>query len=224
MFSLRAKARAIAVAGLAVVSVLLPAGSAMAASTGTAVHIVPNAAPLVFPEPEFVCANGGAGLCLQQNTHAGSLVANDVMLVGSTSEAHQQWAWASQGATVAHKLPPFTNSSLLNAVAGGRQFGQWMTEDSANGSVPTAICMAYLSDGDIGMVNCSNSAGGINTGTLWVLTGSGRMVNVLESSNTGFLQFLNSSGKDGGNPFLMGTDGALVPNACPAACWGPFAG
>jgi hypothetical protein len=152
----------------------------------------------------YLCANGGAGLCLQENGNNGSLVANDNKIAGGPPK--QQWAFLSVGVTSANG--PFSVSGLNGQVAAGRAVGRW--EGLAN-NTGSPLCLAERND-EVVMALCSS------VGTEWVLSGSGRMINVESSNNDDVLSFLNSTGVNSETPVLESA------HPCPGGCWGPAAG
>lgn len=203
-------ARWSAVMGVLAALFLAPAGSAMASVT------IPDAPPPENGTFVPVCANGGAGLCLQDNLLSGSLIANENMISsGASNSDTQAWSFEEIG-QVSHGrgAGPFSNSALDDKVTSGRVYGQWEAFFTF-GQDPK--CLAY-ENGEIILTKNCGPANDPGTGTLWVLSGSGRLINVLHSDEEGDLQFLNSSGVNSGNPSLH------TGNACPAACWGPDAG
>jgi hypothetical protein len=203
----RTAAAALAAAGMLTAPFLLPAGSAAAATI----------APQGQPSPNvtyYVCANGGEGLCLQNNGEVGSAVANDNKINPPSSNTHQLWTFVKVGDTSASA--PFTHPDLDKFVTAGRSYGRWKTN--------TGLCLAELGGAGvpIGLADCSAA------GTEWVLSGSGRMINVQVSDSayiTGEptpldnLWFLNSNQVNGQDPFLHPNE-----DGCPQACWGPNAG
>jgi hypothetical protein len=187
---------------------MLPASAAMATSAAGATSAIPAAAPA--GGYNWICANGGAGLCLQQNGLYGSLVANDNKITGSTNYK-QLWAW--QAAGVSSATAPFADVSLDKEIAPGRQFGFWFADESG----PPTLCMGY-SSGRVVLESCPGPNDPPN-GTLWMLSGSGRMISVGASNDAGALVYLNSSGKNSGNPTLLSILNSGAPNNCPASCW-----
>jgi hypothetical protein len=164
------------------------AGTAAAAPSGT----------------NYLCANGGAGLCLQENGINGSLVANDNKIAGLPSK--QQWVFERIGVTSAGG--PFSVSGLNSQVAAGRAVGFWeagLTHETG------PLCLAERND-EVVMAFCNS------VGTDWVLSGSGRMINVESSNNDDVLSFLNSTGVNSETPVLE------AAHPCPGGCWGPNAG
>jgi hypothetical protein len=209
MRSRRTATWALAATGLLAAISLLPAGSAMASSA------VPQAAP-AGGQVYYVCANGGAGLCLQNNGSNGSLIANDNKIPGSSNHISQQWKFRELGVTSSTApLAPFGKHDLDGQVASGRLYGQW---ESAHASFDS--CLAS-ENGSIELVNCITGSSA-TPGTEWVLSGSGRLINVMDSDRDNKLDFLNSDGSNGGVPFTA--FGIGTSNNCPAACWGPNAG
>jgi hypothetical protein len=183
-------------------SCLLPAGSAMASSA------LPAGAPT--NEMGFLCANGGNGLCLQQNGELDSLVANDNKIADMPFK--QQWEFIQFSTT--DSSYPFGTPALNGDVTAGRRVGIW----EANGSAPgTMLCLAWAT-GDFWLHDCIGQDGRPSTGTLFVLSGSGRMISVLDSNDNKALAFINSDQLNGSNPIGSSNDN------CPASCWGPNAG
>jgi hypothetical protein len=184
------------VAGLLVSLFLLPAGPAAA---GTA-------PPSGF---EFVCANGGNGLCLTVTGMLPNRIANETK-EPTTNAAIQLWKFVKEGVT--SSTGPFQKGSGLNTqVAAGRLNGEWQDDGSGE-------CLAFLNS-NVTLNTCNQ------VGTEWVLSGSGRMISVL-ASNDGFenggapiLEFLNSSGVNNTQPDVIAQG-----NSCPRSCWGPAAG
>ena len=212
MRALKARLWATAAAGLLGTLCLLPVSTASAS-------VIPHGGPPGFDQKAFVCANGGAGLCLQANGKDESLVANDNKITSGSNET-QQWEWFQTGVTSAKG--PFANTTLDKKVAPGRPVGQWEEAKTDSGA---ALCMAQQNL-LIKIVPCAATHVVFTPGTQWVLSGSGRIINVLGSNDTAgnigpakdVLEFLNSSGRNGGNP------ADSTANACPGTCWGPNAG
>jgi len=205
MLPRRAKARLAAVTGLLTAVLLALASSALVGSAA--------AAPATAPTHKFgyLCSNGGAGLCLQENGNVGSLVANDNKIAGSPKK--QQWKFLPVGVTTT--ISPLAiddvNGTLVNLndpVTPGRAYGRWQGLLSNSGS---AICLAEQGL-EVVMASCSG------VGTEWILSGSGSLISVQATDTIIKLEFLNSSGQNGGNPVVH------QPHACPAGCWGPAAG
>ena len=196
------KARRWAALGGALAALFLAQASSAMASVATPSITTPQG---MQPPPEgdttYVCANGGQGLCLI--TFDNEVVQNDTFGSGP-----QQWSFTVGGGVTHGKgAGPFSNSNLDQMVTIGRTWGYWTMD--TGGLDP--LCLDYQA-GQIELTGCNTS------GTEWVLSGSGRMINVLHSDQEGDLQFLNSSMVNGGTPSLH------TGNDCPAACWGPQAG
>jgi hypothetical protein len=184
---------------LLVAAYLLSGGAAVASAT-------PAGAPA---GPDFLCANGGAGLCLETSGVQGTLVANDNKIQPPLPTDPETWGFNQLGVTSA--TGPFDQSNLNKQVAAGRRYGQWQ-------NINTDACMAFSGGRIIADVGCFEG-GQPRPGTEWVLSGSGRIINVLDSNDQiNVLEFLNSSGVNGGHPSLSNS------NTCPRACWGPNAG
>ena len=208
MRALKARLWATAAAGLLGTLCLLPVSTASAS-------VIPHGDP---PGPfvnTFVCANGGAGLCLENDGEIGSLVANDNKITGHHSNVSQQWEWNQFGVT--STKGPFANTTLDKKVAPGRAVGQWVVAFPLAVGIPPSLCMGQQNL-LVTVVPCDTSSGKVTPGTEWVLSGSGRIINVLETNDTKVLEFLNSSGTNGGDPAVN------TANKCPATCWGPHAG
>lgn len=191
MLRRRAKSRTAVMIGFLTAVLLTLASSALA---GSAAAAAPTGTG-------YLCANGGAGLCLQENGINGSLVANDNKIAGSP--AKQQWTFHQVGVTSASV--PFVTSGLNGQVAPGRAFGRWQGLNGSN------LCLAERSD-EVVMALCSS------VGTEWVLSGSGRLISVESSNNDNVLSFLNSTGINSETPVLESA------HPCPGGCWGPNAG
>jgi hypothetical protein len=138
-----------------------------------------------------ICANSGAGLCLQDNSQPGSLIANDT---GNGRAQNQLWGFTLEGAT-SHSSStsigfPFDNATLNNQVAAGRKI--WGMQ-----SDPAVICV----DVNDGIMRLNNGDGFcVGSQAALVMSGSGWMTSVGASNS--------------GNP-------QMTPNnACPTACWG----
>jgi hypothetical protein len=151
--------------------------------------------------PLYICADGGAGLCLQDNGNLNTLVANDNKVGGAP--AKQLWQLNEIGTTT--NTWPFALGSGLNTqVANGRkvyQVDDWWTPQ---------LCMwPTAGDGTALITTCNMN----NTADRWVASGSGALINVDVSNTSGNLAFLKSSGANGGNPQYTST------HTCPGACW-----
>lgn len=165
-----------------------------AASASTATRAAPDA-------NVTICANGGAGLCLQNNGSLGSLVANDKSNGGTT----QEYTIGDLGVT-AHGAPgsggyPFSTAALNDSVTAGREVLEIGSVEAGE-----AYCID-VNEGTIDVNDCYGSQ------SEWVATGSGRLVSVGASDQNTILAFASSDGVNGGNP-VTSTD-----NACPEACW-----
>ena len=184
---------------------LQPAAAQMgAAATRPGVVVKPDTTAGYY----YVCANGGKGLCLQNNYLLGSLIANDNQIPGSSCSppCHQGWTLYSEGVTSASY--PFNTSALNHDVAAGR--GVWKLQSDAPGE---NYCLAEESL-QPKLEQCNNDPA---FHTLWVASGSGRLISVSGSDQQATLAFLQSNGLNGGNPVFVAN-----PTTCPSACWFPF--
>lgn len=173
----------------AALSLAVPAASASPAA---------HAAPAVTDY--FICANGGDGLCLQNNGDLGSYVAND----NSNDGATQEYNMVLLGTT--SSTYPFNTSALNGDVASGRKV--WLLQSVEAGG---GYCLDE-NDGSAKINDCTGSQ------SEWVQSGSGRMVSVGASDQEGYLGFLDSTGVSGGYPPIVGSP----YQTCPGACWSNF--
>ncbi len=172
-------------------------------SPATAAASAPQVTPAVTPAgPTVLCDNNGTGFCLEEENlgQAGGLI-HDV--THQPMDLNEKWTFNKVGVT--SKSAPFTTPTLDQMITPGRAYGRWTNDNDE-------LCLAYLNGHVVANV-CSA------TGTLWVLSGSGRMITVLHSDQVGSLVFANSSGVNGGHPSLVANG-----NTCPKSCWGPMAG
>jgi hypothetical protein len=188
----------------------LAAGAAAAVLLATSAASASPASPSVPNSGQAICANGGSGLCLQNNGLANSIVAND----GANGSEAQQWDPGFIGGT-AHGAPsaggfPFSTAALNNQIAPGRNV--WQIASDKSGGVD-CLGSSTAFDGTFGLVSgCTGSH------AMWVASGSGRLISVGESDNAGQLVFIKSDGTDGDQ-----VEQAHNPDqTCPGACWGGF--
>jgi hypothetical protein len=200
--TLRRALALLAVPAAAVALVALPQ-AAQAAPAHPARHAVvkPDATFGAF----YICANGGAGLCLQNSGVTNSFVANDVMAAGGPTK--QEWKLVEVG-FADHSTYPFATKALNQQVAAGR------TVYTIHNTYSNVECLNASTSFETIMEPCT----GPNpvTGQLFVATGSGRLVNVAFSNAQGALMFYFSSGTDGGRPGFT----SVGTHPCPAFCWG----
>ena len=153
---------------------------------------IPGAPPPPNGELAHVCANGGAGLCLQ------GVVA---VTMGDALESSE----------------PVHNDNMIPSGASGADAQEWSFTPFGEVTHGTGRGRSAIRSSTRRSQSAAFTASGRSL-ILKVLSGSGRLINVLHSDEEADLQFLNSSGVNGGDP------GVHTGNACPAACWGPDAG
>jgi hypothetical protein len=190
---------------LTVLAAIPLAGLAITAPASAAPTITPN---VVTGQNLHICANGGAGLCLQNNGLNGSAVANDVNNSGTTQQyIAQHVTFTLHGAPPPAGVgTPFDNVFLNDSVASGRDVWQFTSVKSGN-----TLCLD-VNGGNVDLNACSGSQ------SYWVATGSGRLASVGYSNATDALVFVTSNGTDGGHPMFD----TVTNNNCPGACWGNF--
>jgi hypothetical protein len=154
----------------------------------------------VFP----ICSNGGSTptLCLQNNGTSGSLIAND----NFNDTFHQFYFVILKGVT--SSTFPFNSSALNVPIDNGRTVFELVDETSTSGATNN-LCI-NVNELEMNLGPCSGSQ------SLWVASGSERMLSVGGSNQEGEYVFAKANGGNGGNPVQV--DGNH--NACPNACWG----
>lgn len=186
--------------GLAVLVLL--AVPAVSAGAATAVPQISGAVSYVG-----VCANGGAGLCLQDNGEEDSLVANDNKVTTQPAATVKQ-GWDIIVVTQTNgKSVPFTDPTLDEAVKPGRNVVEFKAYPVGQGSDECAAAP----DGvlAVSLQECGSY------GTEWVETGSGRLANVAASDSNSTFVWLDSSGFSGAGVELD----INSTHPCPAFCW-----
>lgn len=189
-------------AAASITGLTLQAAPASAAVTAAAAPAVSSGQNL------HICANGGTGLCLQNNGLSGSAVANDTSNSGTTQQyIAQHVTFTLHGAPPPAGVgTPFDNVFLNDSVASGRDVWQFTSVKSGN-----SLCLD-VNGGTVDLNACSGSQ------SYWVATGSGRLVSVGYSNASNALVFIASNGVNGGHPMFDTT----LNNSCPGACWGNF--
>ena len=153
---------------------------------------------------QTICANGGAGLCVWNNTEAGSSA--EVVAFNQNQIEDYEYTFVSEGTTLHSQSGgigyPFNTAALNNSVSAGRPV--WELE-------ATTECLD-VNDLHADINSCSGSQ------SYWVASGSGRMISVGISNVEGSLQFMKSDGVSESLP-----DFVVNPNqTCPGACWSGF--
>jgi hypothetical protein len=155
---------------------------------------------------QAICANNGAGLCLQNNGSLGSLIANDTANGTTTQQYEKIYVDGTSHGAPSSGGFPFNSAALNNAVAPGRPVYEFISVKSGY-----AYC-ADVNRNEADVNSCTGSQ------SYWVATGSGRLVSVGLSNVDGLLVFLKTDGFSSGDPEFVGNP----YQTCPGACWGGF--
>jgi hypothetical protein len=184
------------------------AALAVAGAVSVALLAVPVAnASVASPadtEVFTICSNGGVQptFCLQNNGASGSLIANNTF----NNSFHQFYFIVPAGVT--SSTYPFNSSTLNDPIDNSRTVFELKDETSVNFATNN-LCV-NVNDQVVNLGPCTGSQ------SLWVASGSDRMLSVGASNQLGEYVFAKANGGNGGNPDLV--DGNH--NACPNACWG----
>jgi hypothetical protein len=184
------------VAGAAsIVLLAVPAATASTARPAT------PAAPAV--SVFLLCDEASPALCLQNNGTSGSLIANDTKNSGTPL---QRYFVTEEGVT--SSTYPFDSSALNVPIDNGRPVFQ-LKDETTPGGATNNLC--------INVNGLEINLGACTTGSesLWVASGSGRMLSVGGSNEEDDYVFAKANDGNGGNPALV--DGNH--NGCPNACW-----